>query len=140
MSHPIVRALGDYLQLPSTQGLLRALQLEPRHGVFSRTFSSLKLLGAGIAIGRGIDLYGETILDYARRARQRRTPRALSTAAAVAVGVGIGVGAAILIAPEVKASLWPAAKTPSPSPSPPVSASFDSAARGDAPPTNGASG
>jgi len=144
MSHPIIRALGDYLQLSSTQGLLRALQLEPRRSVLSRTLSSLKLLGTGILIGRGIDLYADTIIDYASRARKRTMPRALSTAGLLAVGVGLGVGAVILLVPEVRAGLWGGEKSRSSSPNPSVSSPVDSAsaptASGTATPTNGATG
>jgi hypothetical protein len=142
MSHPIIRGLGDYLQLSSAQGLLRALQLEPRRSVLSRALSSLKLLGTGIAIGRGIDMYAETIFDYASRARKRAMPRPLSTAGALAVGVGLGIGAVVLLAPEVAEGLWRGAKSRSSSPSPSASSPVDSgvAARGESAPTNGAAG
>jgi hypothetical protein len=148
MSHPIIRALGDYLQLSNAEGLLHALKLEPRRSVVSRTLSSLKLLGTGIAIGRGIDMYADTIIDYANRANKRTSPRVLSIAGALAVGVGIGVGA-VLFAPEVVAGLRRGEKRqpspPSPSPDSPVTNAAAPAegatattTSGEATPTNGA--
>jgi hypothetical protein len=115
MSHPIVQVLGDVLQLGSTQGLLRALRLEPRRTIVSRTLSSLKLLGTGVAIGQGIDRYGDTIVDYALRSTRRR-PRALATAGWIAAGVVVGVGAALLLVPELRAGGWRGTKTQSASP------------------------
>jgi hypothetical protein len=140
MSHPIIRALGDYLQLSSTQGLLRALQLEPRRSLVSRTLSSFKLLGTGIIIGRGIDMYAETLIDYAGRGRKR--PRALWTAGALAVGAAVGVGAVILLVPEITAELSGRAKNRSPSPSASASYPVDApaAASGETASTNGATG
>jgi hypothetical protein len=142
MSHPIIRALGDYLQLSSAEGLLHALKLEPRRSVLSRTLSSLKLLGTGIVIGRGIDMYADTILDYANRGHKRTMPRALWTAGAVAVGAAIGVGAVVLLVPEIAAELSGRAKSRSSSTS--SSASYpvggSAAASGETAPTNGATG
>jgi hypothetical protein len=123
MSHPIVQVLGDVLQLSSAQGLLQALRLEPRRTVLSRALSSLKLLGTGMAIGRGIDMYGETLVDYAVRSRRRTLPRALSTVGVLAAGVGIGVGAAVLLAPHVRTGVmsWVKSRSPSASVSAPSS-------------------
>lgn len=134
MSHPIIRALGDYLQLSSAEGLLHALKLEPRRSVLSRTLSSLKLLGTGIVIGRGIDSYAEEISDYATRAaaraHKRTMPRALSTAGALAVGVGLGVGAVVLFAPVLVADLWRGEKS---QPSPPSPSAYSPVANAATP-------
>jgi hypothetical protein len=142
MSHPIVQVLGDLLQLSSTRGLLRTFQLEPRRSVLSRVLSSAKLLGTGIVIGRGIDMYAETLLDYANRTHRRAAPRALWTAGTLAVGAAIGVGAVILLVPEIAAELSGRAKnrTASPTPSASYPVGSPTTAGSEAVPTNGATG
>jgi hypothetical protein len=138
MSHPIVQVLGDVLQLGSTQGLLRALRLEPRRTIVSRALSSLKLLGTGVAIGQGLDRYGDTIVDYALRSTRRR-PRALATAGWIAAGVLVGVGAAILLVPELRARGWNGTKTQSVAPSPVTPVTSPATASSTAPSSNGGS-
>ena len=109
MKTRIVQAIGDYLQMSDSRGLLRSLRLEPRRPMLARTLSSLKVLGAGIAIGRGLDRYGEDLVRYAL-ARRRAQRTGFSKATVLAVGLGVGAAAALLLVPTLRATFGSNAK------------------------------